>query len=511
MRGPAMSSPPTPDSAVADPSRISLSLSGGGYRAAAFALGSMLCLADLGLHGGLAVVSSVSGGSITNAFAASHLFVRDRADHDHWDRSGRLLEMFATWSLAVPRLVMFEIGLCILAAVVVIVTVTLAIYDRVDPTALIVELAVCLPPFGAAVYVSLSARASQRLHRFVRDGSTNGADVRPANLVKCAVYLYTFRWRKFLRLRSRMFPAQSIDTLTMSALRSTYCPVFCTTDLASGGHFYIADRFVAGVGPTPRRVDADSESVNLVGSADSFPVTSAVMASAAFPGAFQPVKVDTARFGLPQRRGLVPDRVRLADGGLYDNLGFTFPKAWAEGNLDDTISRQLGKPPTFFVVVDSGLPRFAWARRMGPVRSFLRSIDVIHQANSRARREQVASFLERKGRRGFVVSIGDHPYEVAESRPDSGRSKELVEALDRMMQDEPKMTRAWWRSLCDQWNPDVRTKLKRLGAQTTAELVLHGYMATLAHAALAFDLAVPPQLPSLSSIESRCGKAPRWS
>ena len=47
-----------------------LCLSGGGYRAAAFGLGVILWLIDCGKLETVGVVSSVSGGSITNAYLA---------------------------------------------------------------------------------------------------------------------------------------------------------------------------------------------------------------------------------------------------------------------------------------------------------------------------------------------------------------------------------------------------------------------------------------------------------
>ena len=49
--------------------RIGVAISGGGYRASAWGLGVLWCLADAGLNGDVTMVSSVSGGSLTNAHA----------------------------------------------------------------------------------------------------------------------------------------------------------------------------------------------------------------------------------------------------------------------------------------------------------------------------------------------------------------------------------------------------------------------------------------------------------
>jgi hypothetical protein len=57
-----------PDSTF--PWTIELALSGGGFRATAYALGTLLYLVHTGLNSKVRNISSVSGGSITNAFVA---------------------------------------------------------------------------------------------------------------------------------------------------------------------------------------------------------------------------------------------------------------------------------------------------------------------------------------------------------------------------------------------------------------------------------------------------------
>src|SRR5262245_25025768 len=51
-------------------SHLALALSGGGHRATLFAMGALLALVDRGLNKRVVQISSVSGGSITNAFLA---------------------------------------------------------------------------------------------------------------------------------------------------------------------------------------------------------------------------------------------------------------------------------------------------------------------------------------------------------------------------------------------------------------------------------------------------------
>ena len=59
------------DSARPDTRELGVALSGGGVRAAAFALGALLYLVDTGLNKRVKVISSVSGASLTNGFVVS--------------------------------------------------------------------------------------------------------------------------------------------------------------------------------------------------------------------------------------------------------------------------------------------------------------------------------------------------------------------------------------------------------------------------------------------------------
>lgn len=56
--------------------KIGVAISGGGYRATLFGLGVLLYLADVARNNEVVTISSVSGGSITNAFVT-------RTDSDH--------------------------------------------------------------------------------------------------------------------------------------------------------------------------------------------------------------------------------------------------------------------------------------------------------------------------------------------------------------------------------------------------------------------------------------------
>lgn len=58
--------------------KIAVSLSGGGYRASLFGLGTLLYLVDAGKNAEVCCISSVSGGSITNGYVA-------QSNYEHTD------------------------------------------------------------------------------------------------------------------------------------------------------------------------------------------------------------------------------------------------------------------------------------------------------------------------------------------------------------------------------------------------------------------------------------------
>src|SRR5690348_7652855 len=77
----------TTDDALPKPQRqgIGLSLSGGGFRASLFHLGALRRLNELGILHQLDSISSVSGGSIINAFLACNLQFPLTAPVPNWE------------------------------------------------------------------------------------------------------------------------------------------------------------------------------------------------------------------------------------------------------------------------------------------------------------------------------------------------------------------------------------------------------------------------------------------
>ena len=83
---------------------INIALSGGGLRASLFGLGALLYAIDSGVNERVRVISSVSGGSITNAYIGQECDFRKVKQEEFEKIAGRLIRLFvkkgllwATW------------------------------------------------------------------------------------------------------------------------------------------------------------------------------------------------------------------------------------------------------------------------------------------------------------------------------------------------------------------------------------------------------------------------------
>lgn len=123
-----------------DSTRIAVALSGGGYRAAAFCAGALLYLVDSGRAERIVAVSSVSGGSITNAYFARNVLSSSSATAGHpWDRSSFLLAFLAQRDiLSIRRM----LTLSILLAVPTAVATGLASQRQGSSTAMVVGVSI---------------------------------------------------------------------------------------------------------------------------------------------------------------------------------------------------------------------------------------------------------------------------------------------------------------------------------------------------------------------------------
>jgi NTE family protein len=145
--------------------------------------------------------------------------------------------------------------------------------------------------------------------------------------------------------------------------------VFNAADLTTGVRFGL-ERDVFGDYVVGRRTTNGS----------GLRLADAVAASAAFPGAFAPLKLD---FDYPCKQGRVP---KLLDGGAYDNLGLEV--------VDDLPRAVNGLPQAFLVAINAGglfhTGRFGW---LPFFRNLIRVNSLLYRQSTALRmREMVGRF-----------------------------------------------------------------------------------------------------------------------
>ncbi|TGE06476.1 patatin-like phospholipase family protein [Hymenobacter fodinae] len=244
--------------------RFGLALSGGGYRAAAFHLGTLRKLHEMGRLASIDVISTISGGSITGAAYCLH--------------QGTFEEFYDQ---------MIQALLCCNV-------IRRALLSWSFVRFLLVVLAF-LVPSGALLFTHWAPFSLVPLVGLV-----------------LVVLRYQFRLLPVSREIEQAYDAFFFQGQTLQHLRSTPILAIGTSNLQTGRPFtfsreWMADSTYAYYQP-PVHFDA----------AD-FPVARAVAASSCVPFAFTPITIDAKYFREPADASRA--QPQLIDGGVYDNQG----------------------------------------------------------------------------------------------------------------------------------------------------------------------------------------------
>ncbi|MFA6082751.1 patatin-like phospholipase family protein [Mucilaginibacter sp.] len=244
--------------------RFGVALSGGGYRAATFHLGTLKKLHELNLLGKIDVMSTISGGSITGA-----AYCLDGGKFE--DFEVRMKSLLSTKSV---------IGFILKSW----------IFIRLALSGVII--------FGFFIYLLF----------------TNWA---PLTLVILLISIYVLITYQF-----KIFPVSSViekaydeffyRKATLSMLRSQPEIAIGSTNLQTGRQFTFSKRKMEDSNYAYRPVP-----IKFIG--DHFPIARAVVASSCVPFAFTPVSIAKDFFLNQEQYGTVDPQ--LIDGGVYDNQG----------------------------------------------------------------------------------------------------------------------------------------------------------------------------------------------
>jgi len=440
-----------------DPSRnknIAVALSGGGHRASLFSLGVLLCLTDAGMNKDVVSISSVSGGSLTNAWLAQQGDYSKLTSRELENQVVRpFVQQVALYgTLWAHWLTWIYIGiLCI--------------------TLLGVFALWCLP-------VDLLYRSIYFIFGLTFWG-----------------FLSTLRGKICaIAFEKILFSQDGFPTLLRDIQNVNIQHIICATDIRAGHHVYFSGDFVCSYllgwgSPGPLRL-ADS-----------------VQVSSAFPSGFPPRWLSTEQFSFVDGAQKTPDFMVLSDGGIYDNLAEQWPaevhsrkRRWP--NYSDSL-----KEPDQLVVVDASGP-MPWAsvRRLripliGEVFPLLRIIKVLYDKTTTTRGKSLFDRFDRaskdaEGLEGVFIMINRSPYWIAEhfaqQTDDWNKRSDRAAHLLRILGDENQDR---W-NLITEGNRRVKTTLWRLGVDVSTNLLFHGYVSAMAnlHVILDFPLIDIPSL-----------------
>jgi hypothetical protein len=438
--------------------KIGIAISGGGHRASLFGLGALLYLADAGKSADVTSIASVSGGSLTNAYVARNTNYAATSGPVFWEVmkpfARQIAQKGTVWTWWVTKA---YVGLLAL-----VLAGTIAIWWLPWPWAL------RLVAFLVAL-ILWAALAAQR-------GRVCGRAFAATLYVK---------------------PSPAGDGTGGSSPpglaegHKEINHVLCATDLHAGEHVYFSPAFVCayrfGWG-TPGNLGLHT----------------AVQCSAALPGVFPVRRLRTARHNFTG--GTDSDStMALVDGGVYDNMA----DQWGQGvsarkTRWPAAAGALHEPEELIVVNSSA--GLGWGKLgrlrvplLGELLALLRDKDVLYDNSTSLRRAGLVgrfdlAELQQSGLRGALVSIPQSPFKIAQyfvgSTDWPNRAIRAQAVLGAFANEDET---AW--AAAAKVNQGVKTSLSKLGTDTSARLIRHGYLLAMAnlHVILAYPLApVPP-------------------
>ena len=442
------------DSARTRIGRVAIALSGGGHRASLFGLGVLLYLADAGKNRDVVSVSSVSGGSLTNAFVAQSGDYSRLAGKEFERRIaqpfarqvaqiGTLWASWTTWA--------YVATLCL--AFLAVLSIWWLLLDH--PIRIVgFVLGLTLLSFLASYRSAICALALRRT-------------------------LYTRSGR-----------ASQLCDINSENVQH----IICATELRGGEHVYFSGDFVCSY-----RLGW--------GCPAGLSLADAVQASAAFPGALPPRWLTTAQHGFVDGARDTPRFMVLSDGGVYDNMAEQWPiGVQSRKRRWPMRSESLHESDTLVVVNASGPLQWDAVRRLrfpviGEILALLRVLQVLYDKTTTTRRIGLVDRFDRAAREqhgleGALIMINRSPYWTADYFngqgdlwPDRGaRARRVIEVLGNDCRDQ-------WEELTRS-NRRVKTTLARLGGDVAANLIYHGYVLAMANLHVILGLPLI-ELPSI--------------
>jgi hypothetical protein len=431
---------------------LTICVSGGGCRATAFSCGVLAGLVATGLNRLTHGMTSVSGGSITNAFVYQETsYTTETNPRDFLRRMAPLLDTVANRGfVAAPwvRVLLF-IAWSIPAGFVMIRLGALRGAAPGSGAWWLAFLAVAVASVlisGTTVLGIVSVDSDRRLRKLLGEDS-----------------------------KAITFPTSYEASADSSR---PYTCVVCATELRTGGHFFFTTE---GLEWANKRFRPESPIAG----------RKAVAASLAFPGFARAESFRVRRLGLEGFVGArMHRRVRLMDGGIRDNLATD----WLYHS-----------PTSGAIVIDaSQVDDWSDRRPMTRMRSLRRSVRLVHASNTEARRRIFEWAVEVGQMSGAIVRLGATLDDTAPSHPLRANERALDDtlgAIEASITDTKDLT-----EVVDDI-ARISTTLDALGLDRTADLVYHGYLLGIVASSHVAGMTAPDHLLAYSDIKEAIGNA----
>lgn len=441
---------------VADQRRaIGVALSGGGHRATLWGLGALLYLVDAGKGSDIACVSSVSGGSLANAWVGLRVDLRS-ATPAEFRRETRPVAMAAATGGTVwaAPLTFAYLGL---VAAILVAAVVLSFFLRGWTSA----------AMWIGVILAVGWLAQQRA------------------------------W-----VCAKAFDRTLFNDARLTDLHTAIDHVICSCDVQSAEQVYFSGRFVCSYR-------------HGWGRPANLPLSRAVQASASLPGAFSLASLSTAPHMFVEGAQAHVKRLLLTDGGAYDNMGTEWPSNVAARNERwDAQTPRLQSPEELLVV--NGSAGLGWTPRrsvrlplLGEVTTLLAVKDVLYDQTTATRRRGLlrrfwlAELRSGVGFRepllnGCMVQIDRSPFALPKSFANGTdeKAKRAKAALGHLSDEDP----AIWSSIVFE-NQRVKTALSRVGSNRSTLLLRHAYALTMVNSHVVLGYPLRP-LPTVAELEA---------
>ena len=427
----------------------SIAMSGGGHRASLFGLGALLYLADAGLNAEVTSMASVSGGSLTNGFVGAHLDYTKVSGPEFSEAVKPLVKRCGVQGTVqwAPEAV------ALLGGIAAGVVLAVAAWFLPGPG----WLGPVLCALGLAVALGLTQLRSVVADRVFRRLLFRGPDGKP---------------------------------LLLKDMHASVTHVLCATEVQSKVHAYFSRAF------------AYSYEYGTSTGAGDLQLSTAVQASACFPGGFPARSLSAGRLGFPKKSD---QTLWLVDGGVYDNMGDQWAQRFADRVAGSPeLAALAGQPPENLLVVNAS-PRVGWAAAatlmrvplLGEILTMLREKSILYQVGTTNRRSglirqfdtvrlarglppgpQRDGLLGTAGLSGALTHIASTPRWTSTAKMSAPAEQAACDEVAARISSYADQS---WIDRAHDLSGKVPTTLAKLGRENATALLWHGYVLTMAN------------------------------